>query len=86
MLPPFGRLVSISYNEISKEQHDNSPPPPPNLLICLDDINLTFGYITCQRNESIVQMAEHSKNILKMKGLFVYVLRIYYESVTYFIC
>lgn len=63
-----------------------SPPPPPSLLICLDDINLTFGYIACQRNESIVQMAEHSKNILKMKGLFVYVLRIYYESVTYFIC
>ena len=63
-----------------------SPPPSPSLLRCLDDINLTFGYITCQRNESIVQMAEHSKNILKMKGLFVYVLRIYDESVTYFIC
>lgn len=63
-----------------------SPPPPPNLLMCLDDINLTFVYVTCQRNESIVQVAEHSKNILKMKGLFVYVLRIYYESVTHFIC
>lgn len=64
MLPPFGRLVSISYNEISEEQND-SPPPPPNLSICLDDINLTFVYITCQRNESIVQMAERSRIFLK---------------------